>query len=430
MKMQQTEQEFDLFVRSMMDNAQEEVPSRVWERCVQELDRRQKPVVLWWRRAAVSVAAAAAVAALVVTGIRLAAPADQDNRIAVVSEPEGVVEDIQTAEPEAVSGLTETTDNPMSQDIIPQDVSRMAASVQRPVSQRVTASEQETSAPEKAMTEAATSSDEAPVSTVPAEASPEEPVATVPAEEILPSPDERTASAPDDEVDPFAQMEWEDSQVSEAGFDISAGGEMMSNGNPKASGGFDVRRAASTAPKQTRIDQTSQNSTYAVPVTLGLNVRYHFNRRWSLGTGVNWSMLERTFTGNYYEVEGDKIVRTESSDIHNTLHYIGIPLNAYFNILYNPRTSLYAYVGGAAEKGIISRYRLATTHELLNYSQSISGVQLSVAVGLGVQFNVTPWLGIYIDPSLRYYFDCSQPVSIRTQQPLMMGFEAGVRFNL
>ena len=130
-----------------MDNAQEEVPSRVWERCAQELDRRQKPVVLWWRRAAVSVAAAAAVAALVVTGIRLAAPADPDNRIAVVSEPEVVVEDIQTAEPEAVSGLTETTDNPMSQDIIPQDVSRMAASVQRPVSQRVTASEQETSAP-------------------------------------------------------------------------------------------------------------------------------------------------------------------------------------------------------------------------------------------------------------------------------------------
>ena len=39
-------------------------------------------------------------------------------------------------------------------------------------------------------------------------------------------------------------------------------------------------------------------------------------------------------------------------------------------------------------------------------------------------------LGIYLDPSVRYYFNCNQPKSIRTDQPLMLGFEVGARFNL
>ena len=37
---------------------------------------------------------------------------------------------------------------------------------------------------------------------------------------------------------------------------------------------------------------------------------------------------------------------------------------------------------------------------------------------------------MYIDPSLRYYFNCNQPKSIRTVQPLTLGFEMGLRVKL
>ena len=57
-------------------------------------------------------------------------------------------------------------------------------------------------------------------------------------------------------------------------------------------------------------------------------------------------------------------------------------------------------------------------------------VQLSANLGIGVEFLLGDYLGLYVDPSLRYYFDNGQPASIRTAQPLMLGFEMGLRVKL
>jgi hypothetical protein len=64
------------------------------------------------------------------------------------------------------------------------------------------------------------------------------------------------------------------------------------------------------------------------------------------------------------------------------------------------------------------------------HKEKADGVQMSAAIGLGAEFGLTQYLGLYIDPSLRYYFDCDQPKSIRTAQPLMFSVEAGLRFRL
>ena len=57
----------DLLMRSILENGQEEVPARVWDKVAAGLDAsaRRKKVALWWRRSAVAgtVAAAAAVRA-------------------------------------------------------------------------------------------------------------------------------------------------------------------------------------------------------------------------------------------------------------------------------------------------------------------------------------------------------------------------------
>ena len=48
-----------------------------------------------------------------------------------------------------------------------------------------------------------------------------------------------------------------------------------------------------------------------------------------------------------------------------------------------------------------------------------------------MEFIIARTFGIYVDPSLRYYFpDARQPRSIRTAQPLMFGLELGVRIHL
>ena len=64
--MQDTNRDFDLYMRSIMGNAQEEVPSRVWNRVSARLDAKAAPAFAWWQKAAVAVAAAAAIVAGVV----------------------------------------------------------------------------------------------------------------------------------------------------------------------------------------------------------------------------------------------------------------------------------------------------------------------------------------------------------------------------
>ncbi len=50
--------------------------------------------------------------------------------------------------------------------------------------------------------------------------------------------------------------------------------------------------------------------------------------------------------------------------------------------------------------------------------------------GLGAEFQVNRGAGIYFDPSIAYYFDNNQPLSIRSSQPLQFKFELGFRFHL
>ena len=118
-----------------------------------------------------------------------------------------------------------------------------------------------------------------------------------------------------------------------------------------------------------------------------------------------------------------------SERIKNTQHYIGIPVNAYYNIVSKDFINFYAYAGGTVEKCVGNRYQVQTS-PVINHHESVKGVQLSANAGIGVEFLLGKHVGIYLDPSLRYYFNCRQPKSIRTAQPLMLGFEAGVRFNL
>jgi hypothetical protein len=60
--------ESDNLMRSILSQAEEEVPAHVWEGISSELDRldaakKTRPVVLWFRRSAVAAAAAAAIVA-------------------------------------------------------------------------------------------------------------------------------------------------------------------------------------------------------------------------------------------------------------------------------------------------------------------------------------------------------------------------------
>ena len=402
--------DFDLELKQMLGGAQEEVPSRLWDAVCSELDRRDRRTVvaLMWRRAAACVAAAAAVVAglFIFTG-RESAP-EPVRTAEVIEDTDVVVEDIPSIE-EQISASAGAA----LASVPEQAVRRPAASASVPSAVQPA----DTFVPEE----------------IPeAEPVPEQ-VTEVPADPVeTPAKPAEVRNEPSITFDPDDPFAWDLEDEPESAsilkrISFSASGNAMTNDFTGTSV-LQMRAPASGVKARTGVEEKG-TSTYSIPLTFGAGVRFNFSDRWSVGTGVNWSMLSSTFNGTYTEVNSD-IIRSINSEIVHDIHYIGIPLNAYYNILNNRNLRFYAWGGGTAERAVSNRFRIKSDAGDIFYKESVDGLQFSVASGLGLEFLIGRHFGLYLDPSARYYFDCGQPSSIRTKHPFMLNFEVGARFNL
>ena len=386
--------EFDQMMKSILDEGREEVPASVWEGVSAGLDKaeKHKTVVLWWRRAAAGAAVAAAVAVGVIfnhTPQQELVPQAGDSGMIAVAEP---ADEIVAEETEIV---------------IP-DMIAEAEPVVKPVRNAAIKTADEA-------IEVVT--DVAPADEIPADVAPAD-----------------KAPADEKEVETekvYFPEDWgEETPERKADVSLVLSG-LASTNDAQSQNRMGPMKAPSVnpAPKKTGITETSTKSTYGIPVSFGAGVKIDFNERWSLGVGANYTLLARKFYGKYTKVtEAGGIENSISSDIRNTQHFVGIPVNAYYNIISKDRINLYAYAGGTVEKCVSDNYNVLGTS--IYHKEKAEGVQLSADAGIGVEFMLGKHMGLYIDPSLRYYFDCGQPKSIRTVQPLMFGFEMGFRFRL
>lgn len=401
--------ENDLLMRAILEGGQEEVPGRVWDAVSERLDEAaavrngSRSVTLWWRRAGIAVAAMAAAAAGILVLNRpesadIIPAASQSDMIAVV-------------QPEVI--FNETTDELIQEGAIVSKTSGAKLMAYAPEIVRTSEPAEMTSAIESAAD------------------------ADFVAEQVASSKEasdnhtERKSSAASEEKVYFPEI-WEDDEPQSRGvktaFTISGitGASSSQNG---AGTGINKAPALTLAPTQTGIREKANNARYGLPVSVGAGVKFDFTPRWSLGVGLNYTCLTRTFDGTYSHVNEAGIVdNVVNSDIRNSQHYLGIPVNAYFNILDSKHVNFYTYAGGAVEKCISDKYNVLSSNII--HKEPAKGVQLSANLGLGAEFMLGQHVGLYIDPSVRYYFDCNQPKSIRTDQPLMFGVELGCRFRL
>lgn len=400
--------ENDLLMRAILEGGQEEVPGHIWDAVSDGLDkaaedRRRKTVTLWWRRAGVSVAAvAAAVASVLVLSrpepVDIVPAAMHGDMIAVVESAESTTaEDIVAKEAgdvlrtnaiDLVAYVPEKTSGMQYDDILTE-----------------TGNDQMTDGVTEATDDVAT---------------------VYESQEVISKPvQEKTA------IESFPDI-WEDEHLNGKQIKtavIVSGITGASGSQGKAQSGILKAPALTLPPAETGIKERNTQSTYGLPVSVGAGVKIEFTPRWSLGVGVNYTYLTRTFSGTYTHVnEAGTIDDLITSDIRNSQHYIGIPVNAYYNIVNSKHVNFYAYAGGAVEKCVYDKYLVLTNSVV--HKEPAKGVQLSANLGVGAEFMLGQHIGLYIDPSLRYYFDCDQPKSIRTAQPLMLGFELGFRFRL
>ncbi len=163
--------------------------------------------------------------------------------------------------------------------------------------------------------------------------------------------------------------------------------------------------------------------TFALPLSVGLNLHIPFTERFGMGTGLKYSYLQNSFQA--------LVDNSVQAMVDQKLHYIGIPLSVYYRILDSDNWSCYVTGGGVMEKGLGMTSRMKDLKgDITSRKDKIEGLQWSVDLGIGLEYFFTDVFGIYFDPSLVYFFDCDQPFNIRTSQPLQFEMELGLRFNL
>lgn len=164
--------------------------------------------------------------------------------------------------------------------------------------------------------------------------------------------------------------------------------------------------------------QPIESPQFYMPVALGVQVKTSLTERLYLGAGINY-----TYLLTKYDAMVDKELFKGS---YNQLHYVGIPINLYYNFVNNNKLGVYATLGGAIEKCVNSHYIYGSNV----MDEKVKGLQYSANIGIGVEYWIVNRLGIYFDPTIAYFFDSSQPLSVRTAQPLQMKFELGFRFKI
>ena len=391
------DEELDLQIRSIMEEAQEPAPAGAWEAISSRLDALQgaaagagatrlgaaasRPVRRTWYWAGAALAAAAAVA----LGIFFTGTSDNNSNLIDINSGSGLVAESLS---DGIGAPIPESDM-VREPILPE---KTAVPAEKPAT-RVQQAVELTTTPEKPATRVQQ------------------------AAEMTTTPEKPEAEA----SDPFARRAYEDSRrASSARRGVSLLVKGGSTGNNAGAG--KLAMAAPGAYQQSGITETSKSS-FGVPVIAGIGLRVHLNDVLSVGTGIDYSLLTRSFEGRY--VEG---LSVQNGDFNHTLQYIGIPIDFFVKLVDKNDITLYSVVGTEAEKAVSNKYRLLGTDVVVG--DKVNGLQWSVGAGLGFEFNVSRRVGIFAEPSVKYYFNCDQPKNLRTDKPFQMVLRAGVRFDL
>lgn len=175
--------------------------------------------------------------------------------------------------------------------------------------------------------------------------------------------------------------------------------------------------------------EVQEEYSHKIPVKVGLTARYNITGRLGVETGLTYSILSSSVkTGNS---ETGKNWSTGSQ----TLHYLGIPLNISFNILNSRYVNIYVTGGGMMEKSIsgsikTDEYVDGKFARTLKTNISPKGLQWSVNAAAGVQANILPQLGFFVEPGVSHHFKNGSRVrSIYTDKPTDFSLGFGLRYS-
>jgi len=165
-------------------------------------------------------------------------------------------------------------------------------------------------------------------------------------------------------------------------------------------------------PKTDNEDILTGDCTHHAPIRLGLSTRIPVSDRLDITTGLEYSLYSSKFT---FSLSGEK---------EQLAHYLGIPVRLDWTLASGRWLDVYA--GG----GAIVDYCIGAT--LGGQRIEGDGLNLSLLGAGGIQFNITPALGLYFEPELTWTIPSGRErlVTYRTRNPLMFSVATGLRINI
>ena len=164
--------------------------------------------------------------------------------------------------------------------------------------------------------------------------------------------------------------------------------------------------------------QTAEKAHHHQPIRFGFSLRYRFDDRWSVESGLTYTRLSADITNT---VDG------QTTATEQRLNYIGIPFNVQYLMWGSRYVNVYVAAGGLVEKMV----KGSRTTQGTSNSVSIHPLQVSVNGALGAEFKFTEGLSLYAEPALNYYFDNHSAIpTFYQEKPLNFNLNLGLRFNL
>lgn len=141
-----------------------------------------------------------------------------------------------------------------------------------------------------------------------------------------------------------------------------------------------------------------------LPVRFGLKLNYELSPRLNLQSGISYTYLHSKL----------KMSLHENTIYNQTLHYLGVPLGLSWKLWTNNRFQLYLSGGMTLEKCLNDK-----------------PWQWSVNAAAGMEYILTREIGVYLEPSLGYYFDDDSSLEhYYKEHPWAPSFEFGLRLHV
>ena len=157
----------------------------------------------------------------------------------------------------------------------------------------------------------------------------------------------------------------------------------------------------------------TEKYSHEIPKSFGLSARFQITDKLSINTGLTYTRYasDRTRMFSYSDYQNDR----------QYVHYLGIPVRLDWMIVNRKHFNFYLGAGLQADKCIYATVGRERLHE--------KEVLFGLNGAMGLQFNIVPMVGLYLEPDISYSLNEGSIQTYRTREPFMVTVRGGLRFN-